>query len=549
MPIRTAESLEENFKFLALEVAKQVRSTTDILEGPKKETVARVVSRDDYIDNLKTIIENKCFSQIHGGSRLDRREINRIRAIHIICVNLERIADFCVNVIQQLDYFSDPAFIRGYDYRSMFDTIEEALGEVIPVLDSGNLARALAICKAEFDLDLMYKECFHKILDQLSTGKQVGDLVTTLYIFRYLERIGDSLLNIGEAAIFAFLGEKIKIHQFQALQQTLSDAGYDASISEIDFQSIWGGRSGCRISRVQDKVDSAEKPREVIFKEGNLDKIRTEKKNTELWGKLFPGYTPRVVGFQETRETASMLVEFMPGCTMEEVVLTSDWDNLKNALFILEQVLTDLWEETKAEDPVASHSLNQIWSRLDSIRQVHPELLTSGKRIGAAAIPSLENLLKCCEASKPLLQAPFSVLTHGDLNLNNIVYDFSDQRIRFIDLYRSAFSDYVQDVSVFLVSNFRIPAFEPLLRERLNWATAHFFHFAQEFAVTHGDHTFKARLALALARSFLTSTRFELDDTFARDMFLRGRYLLKHIAASDVTDWKSFTLPESILYY
>ncbi|MFW5722851.1 MAG: phosphate signaling complex PhoU family protein, partial [Desulfohalobiaceae bacterium] len=210
MPIRTAESLEENFKFLALEVAKQVRSTTDILEAPKKETVARVVSRDDYIDNLKTIIENKCFSQIHGGSRLDRREINRIRAIHIICVNLERIADFCVNVIQQLDYFSDPAFIRGYDYRSMFDTIEEALGEVIPVLDSGNLARALAICKAEFDLDLMYKECFHKILDQLSTGKQVGDLVTTLYIFRYLERIGDSLLNIGEAAIFAFLGRRSK---------------------------------------------------------------------------------------------------------------------------------------------------------------------------------------------------------------------------------------------------------------------------------------------------------------------------------------------------
>ena len=215
------ESLEENFRFLTLEVANQVRATRDILEQPEKELVERLIARDDYIDNLKTIIENKCFSRIHSEKGAEQSESNRIRAIHIICVNLERIADHCVNIVSQLKHFNNPTFLHRYDFHTMFHPIQEGLDMILPVQRSQKVAQALTICKIEYELDNLYKERFDRIQEELRSYQQidVGDLITALFIFRYLERIGDALLNVGEAFIFAFLGEKIKIHQFQALQE------------------------------------------------------------------------------------------------------------------------------------------------------------------------------------------------------------------------------------------------------------------------------------------------------------------------------------------
>jgi hypothetical protein len=107
----------------------------------------------------------------------------------------------------------------------------------------------------------------------------------------------------------------------------------------------------------------------------------------------------------------------------------------------------------------------------------------------------------------------------------------------------------VQDVSVFLVSNFRTPVVDPELRERLNLIMTGFLRFAESFAEKQGDRTFAFRLALALARSFYTSTRFELDPLFAREMYLRAIYLLEKVAAHRGRPADEFVLPEYVLYY
>ena len=543
-------SLEENFRFLTLEVANQARATRDILGKPEKELVERLIARDDYIDNLKTIIENKCFSRIHAEEGAEQSESNRIRAIHIICVNLERIADHCVNIVRQIKHFSDPTFLHRYEFHSMFNLIQSGLDMILPVQRSQKVAQALTICKIEHELDNQYKERFDQIQDEMRTQHtaDVGDLITALFIFRYLERIGDALLNVGEAFIFAFLGEKIKIHQFQALQETLSQAGYEGSLSEIDFESIWGGRSGCRIRRV--KNTNPDPSKEVIFKEGQKEKIQQERDNIDRWSDLFPGIAPHVVGYNEGGNYASMLVEFLPGCTLDEVVLTTEPEQVRNAMFVFEQTLVDVWEDTI--DPQGHPSpgfIKQLFGRLDKIQQVHPGILTPHKRIGRITIPSLRKRLEQGTALEQAVQAPFTVLLHGDCNLNNVVYDFEEQRIRFIDLYRSRQADYIQDVSVFLVSNFRMPIFEPSLRARLNWTIRHFYHFARGFAAKHGDTTFSFRLALGLCRSFLTSTRFELDTEFAYEMAERGGYLLNRLLEHGSKHQEEFTFPEAVLYY
>jgi hypothetical protein len=70
-----------------------------------------------------------------------------------------------------------------------------------------------------------------------------------------------------------------------------------------------------------------------------------------------------------------------------------------------------------------------------------------------------------------------------------------------------------------------------------------FYSFAAGFARKSNDRTFELRLALGLARSFATSTRFILDKSLARSMFLRARYLLELVLAADPEDTKSFRVP------
>ncbi len=555
--MNSLEGLEENFRFLVLEVTSQMSDTRAFVAAPTHALYDKVVSRDDYIDNLKNIVEDKCYSRIHSARGLSKRDIDRIRGLQIISANLERIADYCVNIAGQMRYLKDLSVLARQNPAPLFDIIEEALAHILEVRSRADVNGALGICRAEYDLDQLYKRAFDALMEELRQGRDVQNGVTAIFIFRYLERIGDSLLNIGEALLFSVIGEKIKIEQFQALQQTLSKTGFEGDLADIDFRSIWGTRSGCRIGRVSPKdappdaaSDAPADPTQGgIFKEGNLKKIRRERENLELWARVSPGTGPRIFSYHEEGDSASMLVEFLPGCTWTEVVLTASQDVLEDAIFVFEQTVGDIWRSTLELGEAPLDAMEQLANRLPAVRHVHPDFLRPPRSLGAVAIPGTEELVARCRVLEGSLRAPMTVLLHGDFNANNIVFDQSAPRVHYVDLHRTRRGDFVQDASVFLVSFFRIPIFEPALRRRINHMIGSFYDYSSEFADDIGDGAWQARLALGLARSFGTSTRFELNYDFAREMFLRAHYLMEGLLAHQGRPWEDYRLPRPILFY
>jgi len=94
-----------------------------------------------------------------------------------------------------------------------------------------------------------------------------------------------------------------------------------------------------------------------------------------------------------------------------------------------------------------------------------------------------------------------------------------------------------------------MPVFESEFRDRLNRTSKLFFNTFQLFARKHNDTTFEVRMALALARSFFTSTRFELRYEFAKDMCNRAHFLMELVVAHQGKPWETFSVPTSILLY
>jgi Ser/Thr protein kinase RdoA (MazF antagonist) len=191
--------------------------------------------------------------------------------------------------------------------------------------------------------------------------------------------------------------------------------------------------------------------------------------------------------------------------------------------------------------------MDQLQARLPAVLRVHERFRRKPKRLGGLSIPSTEDMIARCADIEKRVPAPFSVRIHGDFNVNNLVYNHEDQRIHFIDLYRSRDADYVQDASVFLVSNFRLPVFEPRLRERIDRVIAYFFKVFERFARNSGDDLFHIRMALALARSFYTSARFELNDRFAGEMYLKSTYLMETVI-NHKDSRAAYRLPDTVLY-
>ena len=304
--------IENNFRFLLLEVSKQLESTLAVLEDPDEVAIERIESRDDYIDNLKSLIGNLCYAKILNDQTVNQRMVNQMRSINIMATNLERLADHAVNIVRQIRYFKDPGFLKNYEYYSSFEEITGGLDLIYGSVFNRDLSGAFAICRVEAKLDRFYKERFDRIVDEMRGCQDPGDLITALFIFRYLERTGDALLNIGEAAIYGITGERLKIRQYNALRESLVAAGQEKSILDVRFSSIWGTRSGARIGRIAQPGQTGELFPDVIFKEGNRKKLLAECANIALWEEIWPGLAPRVVS-QQTDGKGVTLLFGMPG--------------------------------------------------------------------------------------------------------------------------------------------------------------------------------------------------------------------------------------------
>ena len=532
------------------EVTSQVELTMQFFAEPSRTLVEKINSRDNYVDTLKSLILEKTYVLLQSDRSLEKKEVQVLRSTNTMASNLERIADFSVNMLRQADHLTEFTYLHRYDYQAFFEVVMSGLEKIESALNKLDIRLAFQICHCEFKLDELYGDHFNKILTDLRSGGDTGNLVTCLMILHYLERMGDSLLNIGEAILFAIVGERLKIHQYRALTETLSASGQETPISEVEFESIWGTRSGCRIGLVGERNDQDDSARPVIFKHGDLKKLTKEKENIERWESLVPGLPPKVCGFVSGEDgDGSVLLEYLNGCTFQEVVLNSSEDMIRDSLFMIEETVSRVWRATLVKEPVSAEFIRQMRDRMDAVYRLHPQFVTKTGAIGSLKVRSFGELLQEADKVERGLEAPFSVFIHGDFNINNIIYEAGEERIHYIDLHRSGRKDYVQDVSVFLVSLFRLPVFERPIRGRLNYAIMDFFEFAKKFALTENDPTFEARLALGLSRSFFTSTRFELNRKFAKKMYMLSVYILEKLCEHQGRTWAEFELPGETLVY
>lgn len=531
------KSIQDNLLFLCIEVDSQVASLQDYFAEPTATIARRILDRSGYAYNLKMRIHDGCVNRL-ACDKETSIETHSLRAVEHIATSLDRIAELgrkCIKHMQDMQYM-ECLYPDVYD--SMLERVRRGIDLVEPAIQGSDTHLALKISQIERKLDRNYNKLLKRYIAELKDKKHTEDLTNALFVARNVEQMGNALLDVSESIISANLGQPLNLESFHSLQQTVEDLDEH---EDVQVEPIAETRSGSAISGITSAGAGDEYV--AIYKEGLKHKLKEERQGVESWHEIYPGIAPQILSYKKRGESACLLIEHLPGLTFEQIVLHESEALLYQALEHLGSTLKSVWRETKSKKRVSANFIQQLQKRLDDVYKIHPEFRLSDADICGLKIPSFDSLMAQTASYEQQLEAPFSVYIHGDFNLDNIIYDPAESKINFIDLHRSTHMDYVQDVSVFMVSNYRLQVLDAPTRQRIMTLVQEFYKLARKYADKVGDDSFELRLALGLARSFMTSTRFILDKALAKSMYLRARFLLEQVLATDPKKAKAFTIP------
>jgi phosphate uptake regulator/aminoglycoside phosphotransferase len=539
--MKCPKNIRDNLHFLVAEVGSQVDILRDAFKSSGTADTQRILDRSGYAYNLMLRIHEACHS--HGTRAGEGASgLAALRAIESTATELERISGLCRECVGQLEQLEGQRLHGASTYRQMLKRVGKAIDRVEPAVRKNDTRLALNIGRVIPGLDKAYNSLLKKYMKGLKKSGQTEDLVTGLFMAHGVNQMGDALLAISEAIISASLGQPMNIGRYRSLRASVGHLAKVDDPSALVVEPLAETRSGSGISGIG-LPDRRAGDYVAIYKDGKKRKLREEHRGLQNWQEKFPGLAPRVLDYRKRGQSASLLIEHLAGLTFEQLLLHESSRLLKESLAELNTTMARVWRETRTGKPVAAGFMRQLSRRLEEVYTIHPEFRQHDGRICGQSVPSFGALLKKAHTRESQISPPFAVYIHGDFNVDNIIYDPAEKKISFIDLHRSRYMDYVQDVSVFMVSNYRLQIFDAPMRRRILELTCEFYRFASGFARKSGDRTFELRLALGLARSFATSTRFILDNTLAHAMFMRSRYLIEQVLATKPADTKSFRVP------
>jgi phosphate uptake regulator/aminoglycoside phosphotransferase (APT) family kinase protein len=480
-----------------------------------------VVERDDVVDNLYAAQEERIFNALDPESA-NVSETRRFRAALRVLSNLERIGDAACHIAKHCIMVStEPPAALEFPLEDLAEMAIVAMTESVDSFVKQDLQLAKNACERERELDELYVKKLKQVMDILDRGEgHARYMLHVLAVMKYLEKIADFALNIGEGTFYSVTGTRLKYPQFKQLETLLAEADQHGPVV---YRHFWDGISGAIVL----EIDSPDGQR-MLFKEGSRRKMEPEFERAIEWEHVAPLRTPRLIGKAQDKERRAVLREFAQGALLQDLLLSTDGDETKFASTrALGEALIDIWSSTLVTRPPRLDYSQQIRTRLREVIRRHPDLEELAKA-ELGKFGGIFGALDVLQKVENTLAPPFSVWVHGDLNANNVVYDAATRQVVFIDVHRSRYGDYAGDVGVLLTSTFRqfprkkIARTLALVNEALVDQTA-------KFALENHDARFDDRMKLARARALITSARLTDDADRAETLFTEGLGYLRRV--------------------
>ena len=205
--------LEQEVVFLAGIVEKSINRAVDALKSRDLESSRQVVVDDDYIDQKRFEIEDRCVDLIATQQPM-ARDLRAIIALLHIVVELERMGDYAEGIAKISLAIGDNALLKPLiDIPRMAEKATLMLRDSIDSLLSRDIVKAHQVCQADDEVDELYDQVYRELLLFMIQDPQTIQRATyLLWVSHDLERIADRATNIAERVIFLVTGKMTEIN-------------------------------------------------------------------------------------------------------------------------------------------------------------------------------------------------------------------------------------------------------------------------------------------------------------------------------------------------
>ncbi|MBY6114418.1 aminoglycoside phosphotransferase family protein [Mameliella alba] len=537
------DAIAENMSFLLAEMDGQLSRLISYFEDPRSEVALQLVQRAGYSNNLSSRVRKACLTGMMRGKKPEPQNL-RLQGIDTIARNLDLISRLGRRAVDQAERIQRQKLLRADTYVAPLKKVRKTVARIHDALEARDSKLAVQIGQIHTDMGRFHDQLFRTYTRDMQGTKHTEDLAFALLALNEVTRMGEALQTISEAILSINIGQSVQFERYFTLRSVLAGVSRD---EEITLQPLAETRSGSAISSVSLR-DAKGKTVAAVFKDGDKHKVKEERVGVKSWNSVYPGLAPEILSYEKSGKSAALLIEHLEGETFEDIVLGGSDKALAEATDALHRTVRDIWRQTLTGEPAEMRAMDQLAKRMKDVYRLHPRHARGRQVLNGLVIEGFDDLIAAAAKREARLPAPFSVYIHGDFNLDNVIYDPVSRKIRFIDLHRSRYMDYVQDVSVFMVSNYRLQVLDAQTRARISAVATQMHAMAAKFARRQKDATFEYRLALGLARSFASSTRFVVDQSHARRMLLRARYILETALAVPEGREARFKLPMKELF-
>ena len=200
--------LEQEVGVLARDVESAITRAVDSLKRRDLAVSQQVVEEDDYIDQKRFEIEDRCVDLIATQQPMARDLRTIIAFLHIV-VELERMGDYAEGIAKiSLKMGDAPPLEPLIDIPRMAEKATGMLRDSMDSLISRDPIKAHHVCQADDDVDQLYDQVYRELLLFMIQDPQAIQWATyLLWVAHDLERIADRATNIAERVIFLVTGK------------------------------------------------------------------------------------------------------------------------------------------------------------------------------------------------------------------------------------------------------------------------------------------------------------------------------------------------------
>nr|AIF02137.1 phosphate transport system regulatory protein (phoU) [uncultured marine group II/III euryarchaeote KM3_153_G11] len=205
--------LHQEVGVLAGMVEKAIARAVEALKERDLEESRQVVQEDDYIDQKRFEIEDRCVDLIATQQPM-ATDLRAIIALLHITVELERMGDYAEGIAKISLMMGEAQPLKPLiDIPRMAEKAIDMLRDSMDALVSRDVVKAHQVCQADDEVDALYDQVYRELLLFMIQDPQTIERATfLLWVAHDLERIADRATNIAERVIFLVTGKMVEIN-------------------------------------------------------------------------------------------------------------------------------------------------------------------------------------------------------------------------------------------------------------------------------------------------------------------------------------------------